>query len=91
MCCGDLGERLGQLQKEASRGENWVFFRRVPPGLSSQCGAQQCADRSWSRSAGVGVRTAKPVSSQAGGAPLENTPKYLGDLGDRLGSGTQNE
>ena len=37
------------------------------------------------------MRTAKPVSSRAGGAPLENAPKYLGGLGDGLASGTQNE
>ena len=36
-----------------NQGENWVFFRSVPPRLSCQCGAQQCADRSRSRSAGV--------------------------------------
>ncbi|CAN0561164.1 unnamed protein product [Rangifer tarandus platyrhynchus] len=82
---------VGPAPEGGIKGENWVFFRRVPPGFSSQCGAQQCADRSRSRSAGVGVRTAKPVSSQAGGAPLKNTPKYLGDLGDGLGSGAQNE
>ena len=89
VCCGDSGRHSGSI-KEASRGELGLLQERSSRTLMPLWGPAVHRQVTVKVSRG-GVRTAKPVSSQAGGAPLENAPKYLGGLGDRLGSGTQNE
>ena len=84
VCCGDSGKHSGSI-KEESRGELGLLQERSSQTLMSVWGPAVRWQVTVKVSRG-GVRTAKPVSSQAGGAPLENALKYLGGLGDRLGS-----